>query len=348
MGEGAALENGPVDVSFSPGLAAFLAARDVSIAFTSYQSGRLYLLGHSPGGKLALHEAVWPQAMGVAGNADRLYLGTLTELVRLENVLEPDQLANGKHDRVYVPRNMQTFGNIDFHELGVGSDGVVTVVNTRFSCLCVPSVRHSFRPVWRPRFVSALVPEDRCHLNGLAMRDGAPRYVTVVAATDTAQGWREQRMGAGLAIDLTDDSTACEGLSMPHSPRWHDDRLWLLNSGTGEIGSVEDGGFRPLAFAPGFLRGLAFHGDFMAVGLSKPRDGRFEGLGLDQRLAEAGEAEWCGIQLRSAHDGSLLEWLRLEGPITELFAVCILPGVRNAITLGPRTAEIRDVITIEQ
>jgi uncharacterized protein (TIGR03032 family) len=348
MGEGAARGDGPVEVSFSPGLAEFLAARDVSIAFTSYQSGRLYLLGHSPNGKLALHEAVWSQAMGVAGNADRLYLGTLTELVRLENVLEPGQLANKKHDRVYVPRNMQTFGNIDFHELGVGSDGVVTVVATRHSCLCVPSLRHSFRPVWRPRFVSALAPEDRCHLNGLAMRDGAPRYVTVVAPTDTPQGWREQRMGGGLAIDISDDSTVCAGLSMPHSPRWHDGLLWLINSGTGEIGWVEHGAFRPLTFAPGFLRGLAFHGDFLAVGLSKPRDGRFEGLALDDRLADAGEEAWCGLQFRSVHDGSLIEWLRFEGPITELFAVCVLPGVRNAITLGPRTDEIRDFITIER
>lgn len=347
MGDAAAREESPVAVSFSPGLAGFLAAQDVSIAFTSYQTGRLYLVGHSPSGKLALHEAVWPQAMGVAGGGERLYLGTLTELVRLENVLEPGQLANGKHDRVFVPRNLQTFGNIDFHELGVASNGTVTVVNTKFSCLCVPSLRHSFRPTWKPPFVSALAAEDRCHLNGLAMRDGAPRYVTVVAATDSPAGWREHRRDGGLVIDIADDSALCGGLSMPHSPRWHGGKLWLLNSGTGEIGWIAEGGFQPLAFAPGFLRGLAFHGDFLAVGLSKPRDGRFEGLALDERLAAAGEEAWCGIQLRSSADGSLLEWLRFEGAITELFAVCILPGVRNAITVGPRTEEIRDFLTIE-
>jgi uncharacterized protein (TIGR03032 family) len=347
MGEGTAGDKDGVEVSFSPGLAQFLARHDLSIAFTSYQSGRLYLLGHSPDGKLALHEALWPQAMGVAGNADRLYLGTLTELVRLENVLDSGQLANGKHDRVYVPRNLQTFGDIDFHELGVRADGVVTVVNTRYSCLCVPSLRHSFRPIWKPSFVSALVPEDRCHLNGLAMRDGVPRYVTVVAATDSERRWREHRTDGGVVIDVTDDSTVCAGLSMPHSPRWHDGNLWLLNSGTGEIGRVAHGEFNPLICAPGFLRGLAFHDNFMAVGLSKPRDGRFEGLELDGRLAASGEEAWCGIQIRSLDDGSLLEWLRLEGAIIELFGLCVLPGVRDAITVGPRTAEIRDLITIE-
>lgn len=321
----------------------------MSIAFTSYQSGRLYLLGRGAEKKLALHEALWPQAMGVVGDAQRLYLGTLTQLVRLENALAPGQLANGKHDRVYVPRNAQTFGNIDFHELGIGANGVVTVVNTRFSCLCEPSVTHSFKPVWKPAFVSALDAEDRCHLNGLAMVGGEPGFVTAVAATDSPKGWREHRREGGLAIDVRTDEIVCRGLSMPHSPRWRDAELWLLNSGTGELGRVdrEAGRFEPVAFAPGFLRGLDFCGRYAIVGLSKPRDGRFEGLALDERLAERGEQAWCGLQAIDLATGEVREWLRFGGPITELFAVCVLPGVRNPLTLGPQSQEIRDFITIE-
>lgn len=296
-----------------------------------------------------MHEALWPQAMGVVGDAQRLYLGTLTQLVRLENVLGPGQLANERYDRLYVPRNAQTFGHIDFHELGIRTNGTVVVVNTRFSCLCEPSLVHSFRPVWKPPFVGELVPQDRCHLNGLAMIDGEPAYVTAVATTDTEKGWREHRDGGGVVIDVRSNEIVCAGLSMPHSPRWHDGALWLLNSGTGELGRVDlaNGRFDPLTCAPGFLRGLDFCGGHAIVGLSKPRDGRFEGLPLDGKLAARGEEAWCGLQVIDLADGACEEWLRLEGPITELFAVCVLPGVRNALTLGPQSTDIREVITIE-
>ena len=287
--------------------------------------------------------------MGVVGDRQRLYLGTLTQLVRLENVLGHGKLANEKYDRLYVPRNAQTFGHIDFHELGIRSGGSVVVVNTRYSCLCEPSLVHSFRPIWRPPFISALVPEDRCHLNGLAMADGEPAYVTLVAATDSEKGWRELRDGGGQVIDVRTNAVVCEGLSMPHSPRWHDGALWVLNSGTGEIGRVdlEAGRFVPVAEAPGFLRGLDFHAGHAIVGLSKPRDGRFDGLPLDRKLAAAGQEAWSGLQIVDLATGGCREWLRFGGPITELFAVCVLPGVRNAITLGPQSQDIRDVITIE-
>ena len=115
-------------------------------------------------------------------------------------------------------------------------------VNTLFGCLATFSPRASFQPLWRPPFLSALVPEDRCHLNGLAMRDGRPAYVTAVAASDVADGWRDRRRDGGCVIDVASGGIVASGLSMPHSPRWYRDRLWVLNSGTGEFGSVAAGG----------------------------------------------------------------------------------------------------------
>ena len=341
---------GKIDINFSRELAPFLAQNGIAFAFTSYQSGRLYLIGHGDDGKLALHEALYPQAMGVVGDSNRLYLGTLTQLVRFENVLSPDQRANEKHDKVYVPRNMQTFGNIDFHELGVREDGRVVVVNTRFSCLCEPSLTHSFKPVWKPPFISKLAPEDRCHLNGLAMVEGKPKYVTAVCRSDVIDGWRDRRQEGGMVIDVETDEIVTEGLSMPHSPRWHDGRLWVLNSGTGELGWVDtdSGMFQPLAFLPGFLRGLSLFGNYAIVGLSKPRHGRFEGLKLDETLKEKDADAWCGIQIISLQTGDVVQWLRLDGAITELFDACVLPGVKNPITLGPNSQEIQDFFTIEK
>ena len=342
-------EAAATDINFSQGLASFLASNNISIGFTSYQTGRLYLIGEGQDGKLALHEALYPQAMGVTGDADRIYLGTLTQIVRMENVLAPGQRANEVHDRVYVPRNMQTTGNIDIHELGIRKNGTIVFVNTRYSCLCEPSVTHSFKPIWKPDFISKLAAEDRCHLNGLAMVDGEPKYVTAVCRSDVVDGWRDRRHDGGVIIDVDSNEIMAEGLSMPHSPRFHDGRLWVLNSGSGELGWIDPANraFTPVAFFPGFLRGLAFHDDHAFVTLSKPRNGRFEGLALDDRLEEKDADAWCGIQIVSLASGDVAHWLRFDGAITELFDICVLPGVHNPITLGPQSAEIRDFVTIE-
>ncbi|MEP0644693.1 TIGR03032 family protein, partial [Parasphingorhabdus sp.] len=260
-----------------------------------------------------------------------------------------DQLANGAHDKVYVPRNMQTTGNIDIHELGIRENGRMVFVNTRYSCLCEPSVKHSFKPIWKPEFITKLAPEDRCHLNGLAMVDNEPKYVSAVCKSDVVDGWRDRRHDGGVIIDIETNAIMADGLSMPHSPRFHAEKLWVLNSGTGELGWLHpsDGAFTPVAFFPGFLRGLAFHNDHAFVTLSKPRHGRFEGLALDDKLKEKDADAWCGIQIVSLSSGDVAQWLRFDGAITELFDICVLPGVKNPITLGPQSQEIRDFITME-
>ncbi len=344
-----ATEAGKTDINFSAGLAGFLASNKLSIGFTSYQTGRLYLIGSSQDGKLALHEAQYPQAMGVAGDNERIYLGTLTQVVRLENVLGPGQIANKAHDKVYVPRNMQTTGNIDIHELGIRKSGRLVYINTRYSCLCEPDIKHSFKPIWKPEFISKLAPEDRCHLNGLAMVDGEPKYVSAVCRSDVIDGWRDRRHDGGVIIDIDTNEIMAEGLSMPHSPRWFDGKIWVLNSGSGELGWIdpEDKSFNPVAFFPGFLRGLAFHGNFAITTLSKPRHQRFDGLELADTLKEKDADPWCGVQILNLQSGDVANWLRFDGAITELFDVCVLPDVSNPITLGPNSNEIQDFITFD-
>lgn len=337
------------DIHFSPGLAAFLSANNISLGFTSYQTGRLYLVGSGADATLALHEAQYPQAMGVQGDSERIYLGTLTQIIRLENVLGTGQLANNAHDKVYVPRNMHTTGNIDIHELGIRKNGRLVYINTRYSCLCEPDIKHSFKPIWKPKFISKLAPEDRCHLNGLAMVGGEPKYVSAVCRSDVIDGWRDRRHNGGVIIDIETDEIMAEGLSMPHSPRWFDGKLWVLNSGSGELGWINPGdkSFHAAAFFPGFLRGLAFHGHHAVTTLSKPRYERFEGLALDGKMREKDADAWCGIQILNLQSGDIAHWIRFDGAITELFDVCVLPGVKNPITLGPNSPEIRDFITFE-
>lgn len=337
------------NISFSSDLYGFLASRNISLAFTSYQTGILYLLGHGLDRKLSLHQARYPQAMGVVGDGARIYLASLNQIIRMENVLGPNQIANEKHDKVYVPRNFQTTGAVDLHEIGVTKEGKVVFINTKYSCLCELSLKHSFKPIWKPTFISQIVPEDRCHLNGLAMLDGQPKYASAVCRSDVVDGWRDRRHDGGIIIDIETDEIVAEGLSMPHSPRVYDGKLWVANSGSGEIGWIDQKTkkFKPVAFCPGFIRGLAFVDGYAIVTLSKPRYQRFDGLQLADTLEKKDADPWCGVQVISLADGSVAHWIRFDGAIQEFFDVCVLPGVRDALTIGPQTAEFNSFISIE-
>jgi len=338
-----------VEKSCSRGLAGWLAGNRMSLAISSYQTGRVYLVGSDKSGRVSFFERIFERAMGIVGNAQRLYLGGLYQLWRFENVLRPNEVIHGQFDKCYVPRNAQTIGDLDIHELGIRKNGKVVFVNTKYSCLAELSMTHSFKPIWKPDFISKLAPEDRCHLNGLAMVDGEPKYVTAVCKSDAVDGWRDRRKDGGVVIDIETNEIVCEGLSMPHSPRWANGKLWVLNAGTGELGWVdfETRSFVPLAFFPGFLRGLSIVGNTAAVGLSKPRNQRFEGLQLDAELGKRDVEPWCGVQIVSLTNGDVQHWIRFDGDITEIFDLCFLSNVRNPMMVGLRTPEIRDLITIE-
>jgi len=340
-----------VAYSMSPGFVPFLAAEHISIAFSSYQSGKFYLLGRNPAGGLMVNEHFFQRAMGISVQGNAIYLATQHQIVRMENVLSPGLEVNNAFDACYVPRTAHTTGDLDAHDLGVTGDGEIIFVNTRYNCLSTLSPVHSFAPVWKPNFISRIVKEDRCHLNGLAMRDGKPAYVSAVSKSDTIDGWRDRRADGGVLIDVQADEIICEGLSMPHSPRVYQDRLWVLNSGAGELGWVapasdgNKGVFHPLAFCPGFLRGLAFYGKYALVGLSKPRYARFEGLSLDERLQAADSDPWCGVQVIDIETGVCVEWFRIDGAISELYDIDVIPGVACGMSLGLATDEIFDFIT---
>ena len=208
----------------------------------------------------------------------------------------------------------------------------------------------SFREIWRPRFISGLVPEDRCHLNGLAMREGKPAFASAVSQSDVADGWRERRRDGGVVIDLATSEILAGGLSMPHSPRWHDGRLWLLNSGTGEFGTVDldNGRFTPVAFCPGYARGLAFVGRHAVIGLSRPRHNKtFEGLDLEDRLKAKDATPRCGLIVVDTATGTTLTWLRFNHTIDELYDVAALAGVRQAEAIGFRGEEIEHQVVPE-
>jgi len=208
----------------------------ISLAFTTYQTNRLFLIGLKDDGTLSVFERRFDRPMGLCATSERLHLATRWQLWELVNALPPGVTHQG-YDRVYVPRRAHTTGDLDVHDVVIDGAGRIVFVNTLYSCLATVSERYSFTPLWKPPFVSRLAPEDRCHLNGVALAEGTPAYVTAVSRSDVAAGWRDRRHAGGLVVDVDDDEIVTESLSMPHSPRVYRERLWVLNSGAGEIGS---------------------------------------------------------------------------------------------------------------
>lgn len=329
----------------------WLARMGTSLAFTTYQAGKVFFIGLRGDGRLAVFERSFARCMGlgVAAGGRSLAMATHYQIQRFDNVVPAGQ-ASGENDAVFAPHASWVTGDVDAHDVAFPADGRPVFVNTLFSCVATVSDGHSFRPLWKPPFIGKLAPEDRCHLNGLALDGERPRYVTAVARSDVADGWRDRRADGGVLMDIATDEVLLEGLSMPHSPRLHEGKVWLLNSGTGELGFLDRAArkFVAVAFCPGYARGLAFVGPYAVVGLSLARENRtFKGLPLDAALVARGATARCGLLVIDTRSGDTVEWLRLEGVVRELFDVAALPGVRNPAAIGFRTDEVQRVISID-
>lgn len=323
------MNSSPADFGsdYTANLPSLLAGLGASLVLSTYQSGHVIVIRSADGESIDTHFARFDRPMGLAVDAARLIVGTRRELHELANVPAlAERLPAPLSDAVYALRRIHVTGDIDVHEMALGH-GEVWFVNTAFSCLCRWTTGHSFDPVWRPRFVSSLAPEDRCHLNGLALVDGRPRYLTALGASDTPQGWRANKRGGGVLIDCVDNGIVATGLSMPHSPRWHGDRLWLLESGKGALVSVDlgDGRVTEVTRLPGFARGLAMLDRYAFVGLSTLRESN---AFTDIPVTDGGGSRVCGVYVVDCMAGRPVAFLRFSGRVQELFAVEALAGAR--------------------
>jgi uncharacterized protein (TIGR03032 family) len=335
-------------ISVSRGLASWLTRHRTSFAFTSYQSGRLLLTGTMPDGTVSVNQQTFSRAMGICWDRNGLWLASRVQLWRLENILPEGLLAQGRFDLSLMPRQTFITGDIDVHEVAVDGEGRPIFVNTSYSCLATIDPVQSFRPIWKPGFISALAREDRCHMNGLAMLDGNPKYVTAVSQTDVADGWHGRPLPKGVLIDVQDDRIVTDGLLMPHSPRVAaDGQVYAVDSGRGFLVRIdtETGKVSNVAFCPGFLRGLALVGDYALVTVSKPRYGKFEDMPIADELAKRNLDPICGVLVIDVTRGEIVEWIRLEGGVQELFTVELMPGIKCPMVVGPQTEEFPETIT---
>jgi uncharacterized protein (TIGR03032 family) len=277
--------------------------------------------------------------MGMAADARRLAIGTRKEVWFLRNApdIAPKIEPAGQYDACFLPRTSHVTGDIGIHEIAWSGDEL-WMVSTRFSCLATLSDEYSFVPRWRPPFITALAAEDRCHLNGLAMAPdeyGAltPRYVTALGTTNFADGWRADKPQGGCIIDVKSGEFVTRGLSMPHSPRWYDGRLWVLESGTGSLLLVDraTGAHDVVAQLPGFARGLAFAGPYALVGLSKIRPtSAMDGVPIAQQRDQLK----CGVAIVDLRHGRLAGMLEFQTAVEEIFEVQLLSGIRFPEVIG--------------
>jgi len=305
-----------------------LAQLKSSLVVTTYQAGKVIVMRVDEG-KLNTHFRDFQKPMGCVADQTRLTIGGTNTVWYLRNMpaVAPKLEPAGKHDAAYLPRRIHVTGDIDIHEMAWDDAGELWVVNTRFSCLCNLDHDHSFIPRWRPHFVSGLALEDRCHLNGIGVRDGKIKYATALGETDTAGGWRANKRDGGILMDVPSNEVLLRGLSMPHSPRWYRDRLWILESGKGSLAWVdlEQKQVHTVALLPGFTRGISFIGSLAFIGLSQVREtATFSGLPLTERLEE----RTCGVWVVNIDSGQVVGFVRFEEGVQEIFAVQALNGIR--------------------
>jgi uncharacterized protein (TIGR03032 family) len=336
---------------------------NASVLVTTYQAGKLVML-RPDGVRLNTHFRGFSKPMGLAVDGDRLAIGTSLEIWEYHNApavaerLEPA----GTHDACYLPRSSVCTGDIQIHEMAWGKwqeSGVrgqeseasgkheLWFVNTRYSCLCTRSNLYSFVPRWTPPFISELAPEDRCHLNGLCVVEGQPTFVTALGETDTPGGWRENKKSGGVVMEVATGEVIARGLSMPHSPRWYDGRLWVLESGSGGFGWIDaaTGKYENLTTLPGFTRGLDFCGPLAFIGLSQVRESAFSGIVIAERPFEE---RWCGVWVVNIHTGETIAYVKFEDAVQEIFALQVLPGVRNPDVINDQQQVIANSFVVPE
>jgi uncharacterized protein (TIGR03032 family) len=338
---------------------ALLQELGASLLVTTYQANKL-LAVRAEGNGLSTLVRTFDRPMGLAVRGDRVALGCRDQIWEFRNAPEIARQIEplGTHDACYLPRSSHVTGEIGIHEVAWaksplslggraagGESEELWLVNTRFSCLCTLDPKYSFVPRWRPPFVTRLAAEDRCHLNGLAIVDDRPQFVTALGETDTAGGWRVEKARGGCVIEIGSGQIISRGLSMPHSPHWHDRRLWLLESGTGRLVVIDPatGQWETVAELPGFARGLAIQGPFAFVGLSKIRaTSAMDGVPLADRRDQLK----CGVAVVDLVAGRICAMLEFQTAVEEIFDVQLLVGVRFPEMMGFQKDTIQNTFII--
>lgn len=310
-----------------------LRSLNLSLLVSTYQAQRILAFSPRPE-KLFMLMRIFDRPTGIALNGGKLALSAKNKVWIFGNTGELKDLEGNAqpYDLCFAPRKAYVTGDIAGHEMAF-IDGTLQIVNTRFSCICTLDDTNSFIPGWRPAFITAIAPEDRCHLNGMAIDKSGIRFVSALGETNVKEGWRPTKATGGIIIDVKSGAIMSRGLSMPHSPRLHGGHLWILNSGIGELEVVDqkNGKRQSVIRLPGFLRGIDFHKNLAFIGVCKIREKKtFGNLPIESMYPELE----CGIYAVNVQTGTVVGFIRFTKGVEELFDVKLLHNTQNPHIVG--------------
>lgn len=324
----------PFDCSYSPQFADLLHKLGISLVISTYQAGKVIVLSAVNSDKLTQLPRTFENAMGIAVNNTKLAVSTKNEVVVLQNRPElASSYANkkGVYDGIYIPAVRYNTGYLALHDMEFTNNKLVAV-NTIFSCLSYIDDEYSFKPFWQPPFVSELTPEDRCHLNGMAIENNEIKYLTALGNTNVLQGWRDKKMNGGILIEYPSGKIILQGLAMPHSPRMYNGKLYLLNSAKGELICVnpENGSYELVVKLGGYARGMARCGDYLFIGLSKLRHN--SKIFSDLEIAKTSYAGVVAVYLPYK---AVVGCIKYEMSVDEIYDVKILENSIRPSIISP-------------
>jgi uncharacterized protein (TIGR03032 family) len=332
-------------INYNQSLVDVLKSGRFSLLLTTYQAGKLILLCAKEDQIDQLPVTI-KKPMGVAIQGSKLAIASIDE-IQIFSREEQDRVRKKpeltEFDCIYLHRATYHTSPMDLHDLEFG-EGLIWGVNTMFSCLSIHDVTYSFRPKWKPPFISELVPEDRCHLNGMAMVNNLPKYVTALSQDNTKQGWRKNKLKTGILMEVPSGEIILDGLSMPHSPRIYRDELYVLESGCGHLikVNINDKSSELIYNFDCFIRGMSFHKNIALIGKSKIRESSKDFDDLDVKE----NSKHAGLIFFDMDKKEIIGEINYESDVEEIFDVQILENTINPVVITSQIERMNDIITL--
>ena len=328
----------PFSSTYSPNIPGILYDLNCTIVFSTYQACKVIFLSASGKDKLIQLPRTFDTAMGIAQEYNKLAVACKNEVIVLRNSPGLAKLYPVKpdtYDALYLPRALYYTGQLALHDMNY-LDNKLTAINTLFSCVSEIDEEYSFKTIWKPRFIDQLAPEDRCHLNGMALVNDRIKYVTALGNTNTKQGWRENKLTGGIIMDVPSGEIVLNGLSMPHSPRIYNNELFFLQSAKGELmkADLKNQKYEVITKLNSFARGMAKAGDYLFIGVSRLR----HTTSVFADLPIAGSS-FAGIVVVHLPPGKVVGQIIYKTNVDEIYDVKIIPGFKRPNILNPERKE---------
>ncbi len=323
----------PFELEYTPQFAELLHSLNISVALSTYQAGKVVMISAYDKDRLIQFPRTFENAMGMALQGDKLAISAKASVEVLKNAkglaVNYPKKPN-TYDAMFVPRTTYHTGYLALHDMAYLNNKLVAV-NTLFSCLSYINEDENFTPFWQPPFIDDLKPEDRCHMNGMATENGEIKYLSALGSDNNKQSWRDNKMNGGILMEYPTGKILTKGLSMPHSPRIFNNKLYVLNSAQGELLEIDrkTGTKDVIVNLGGFARGMEMIGDYLFIGVSKLRHNSkaFSDLPI-------AKTSFAGIIAVHLPYKTIVGQAKYKMSVDEIYDVKILKNIRRPNIIG--------------